>query len=730
MNTRYIAIAVGSLLYIWASPVSAKAIRLQLKWLHQFQFAGYYAAVEKGYYADAGLQVELIEPTFERDTMQIVLDGDAEYGVSNPDILLLRAKGEPVVALASIFQHSPHALLALEDSAFKTVHDLKNKRIMMEPGSAELFALLKAEQIPVESLDIVPHSFEKDALIEGAVDALSVYVTDEPYELALKGYKTTIFSPRSAGIDFYGDGLFTTESRIREHPEEVAAFLSASLKGWEYALRHPEEIADLILAQYSQRKSREALLYEAAKTKDLIRPDLVEIGYMHAGRWEHMLQVFKQVGLIKGEVNVEDILYKNYLQAPSSLLFKLIAGCLVIIAAILGLNSWKHRQKRRELEDALAKKEVTEQFLRDREEEYRTLFRDAPLPFIVWDTDLRVKYWNNSAKRQFGWSFEEVKGRSAAEFIVPSSEITLIQEIRSKLKSDASVTISNKNLTKDGRTIVCDWNNIPCKDATGQVVEFHSIAVDITKQIQQRSALEAENQNIRSKSDEKERILAITSHEIRNPLNAIMGFAQILLEEATDDEVKSIAKIMVDGADNILSVLNDLLDSSKIEAGQMTLNLNDIDLSKLVRSRAELFEGMILKKDIQLNTKVPSEACFLRTDEQKVRQIIDNLLSNALKFTPTGIIQLSLIRESDTTCRIVLKDTGIGMDAEALQSIFEPFRQANSSISSEFGGTGLGLSLSKRLASLLNGSLSAESEEGVGSTFTLILNPVGVELAT
>lgn len=724
MLKRYTALVLGLTLYSFAGSLPAKTIRLQLKWLHQFQFAGYYAAVEQGFYTEAGLDVELVEPTTNWDITQVVLSGDAEYGVSNPDLLLARARGEPVVALASIFQHTPHALLALKDSAYKTIHDLQGKRIMMEPGSAELFALLRAEQIPLDSLEIVPHTFNTDALADGTVDALSVYITDEPYELSQKGYKTTIFSPRSAGIDFYGDGLFTTEDRIRKHPEEVKAFLNASLKGWEYALEHPEEIVDLIIAKYSQRKSRDALLYEAATTKDLIRPDIVEIGYMHAGRWEHMLEVFQQVGSIEGNVNIDDLLYDSYIKESSSWLITLIACCLSIIAALLAINTWKHRVKRRELELELANKEITERFLRDREKEYRTLFRDAPLPFIVWDTELRVKYWNRSAQRLFGWTFDEVKGRLAADFIIPQAEIPLIQEVKAKLKSDSPVNIANKNLTKDGRTIVCDWNNIPCKDASGEVLEYHSIAVDITKQTQVRTELEAENQSIRSESIEKERILAFTSHEIRNPLNAIMGYAQILVEDARDEETRKIAKIMVDGADNIIGVLNDLLDSSKIQAGQMVLNVNDVDLSSMVLSRAEFFKGMVKNKGIELITTTPAEPCMLRTDAQKLRQIIDNLLNNALKFTPTGSIQLSLIAETGGAYSVIVEDSGIGMDAAALKSIFKPFTQANPNISTEFGGTGLGLSLSKHLTSLLNGTLSAESKEGEGSTFTLRLHPV------
>lgn len=236
---------------------------LRLKWMHQFEFAGYYAAVEKGFYRNAGLDVEITEDIPEDNSVQAVLSGKAEFGIAGPELLLHRSRGEPVVVLAAIYQHSPLAFLAPGDSDINNVHQLAGRRVMLEKHSAELLGYLRAEGIKMEDLEILPHTYGVTELIEGKADAISAYVSDETYHFVEKGLDYRVFMPQSSGIDFYGDVLFTSEEQINRHPERVAAFIEATRKGWEYALDHPEELVELILSRYSKRHSREHLLFEA-----------------------------------------------------------------------------------------------------------------------------------------------------------------------------------------------------------------------------------------------------------------------------------------------------------------------------------------------------------------------------------------------------------------------------------------------------------------------------------
>ena len=140
------------------------------------------------------------------------------------------------------------------------------------------------EGISKKKINILPRTIDVNNLINGKVDAVSGYLTDMPLILQKHGIHYSIIRPRTYGIDFYGDCLFTTEKEIREHPQRVKKFLAASMKGWEYAMEHPEEITDLILKKYSTRLSREALLYEAQSMRELMSPDLVEVGHMNPNR--------------------------------------------------------------------------------------------------------------------------------------------------------------------------------------------------------------------------------------------------------------------------------------------------------------------------------------------------------------------------------------------------------------------------------------------------------------
>ena len=305
-----IRLAICSLLLgILCLPVQAanEKVRLQLKWQHQFQFAGYYAAKEKGYYRDAGLDVEIIPSQPGSDPVQRVLQGRAEFGVGSTELLLLREKGVPLVVLAVIFQHSPLALMTLKTDGLQSIHDLAGRRVMIEPGSSELYAYLNKEGISSDKFTLLTHDFHTEQLLSGSVYAMSSYVTDEPFAVSQAGKAYVLYSPRSAGIDFYGDNLFTTEGLLKSKPEMVKSFRKASLQGWDYAMLHQEELVQLIYSRYSQRHSLEHLRFEARQMVPLLQVLLVEIGYMNPGRWRHIVEVYAELGMMKAGFRLQGI---------------------------------------------------------------------------------------------------------------------------------------------------------------------------------------------------------------------------------------------------------------------------------------------------------------------------------------------------------------------------------------------------------------------------------------
>ena len=318
-------------------PGTPDRVRLQLKWRHQFQFAGYYAAVAQGYYRDAGLEVALIEAEPGKNPVDAVFAGEAEFGVGNSDLLLSRAEGKPAVVLAAIFQHSPLALVARAAPGITAMPDLHNRPMMMvESEKAELLAYFKHEGVNLAGLNIRHHSQRIEDFIEGKVDAMSAYVTDQPFMLKEAGVPYLIFLARSGGIDFYGDNLFTTEEQVRRHPERVRAFRAASLKGWDYALAHPEEIVDLILKDYTKRHSREHLLFEAARTAELMHPGVIEVGHNNPGRWRHIAATYAEFGLLRENFDLAGFLYVENPQADLAWVYGLLAVLGVIALGALG----------------------------------------------------------------------------------------------------------------------------------------------------------------------------------------------------------------------------------------------------------------------------------------------------------------------------------------------------------------------------------------------------------
>lgn len=291
----------------------AEKVVLQLRWLHQFQFAGYYAALEKGYYARAGLDVEIREAGPDRPTpLDEVLGKPARYGVGNAGLAAAYQQGKPVVALAALFQRSPNIWLARKDSGIRTLQDLATKRLMLTPGieNSEMLSVFLSEGIQPKRLNIVPSSFDIDDLVNRKVDAFNAYSTNEPYLLARRGIDYTIIDPHDYGVDFYSDVLFTSANEVRNHPERAAAFRRASLAGWDYALAHPEEIIDLIISRYSQGKSREHLQFEATATRRLMQPDLIELGHMNPKRWQRIVADYVALGLIEDKRDLDDFIYR------------------------------------------------------------------------------------------------------------------------------------------------------------------------------------------------------------------------------------------------------------------------------------------------------------------------------------------------------------------------------------------------------------------------------------
>jgi len=367
-------------------------ISLQLKWKHQFQFAGYYTALEKGYYRDAGLDVTLIEGGPGRSSIEHVVNEQAAYGITSTGALIERSRGKAVKALGAIFQHSPLVLLVKKDSGFKKIADLRGKRIMLQRDyqNAGIVAALKEAGIHEKDFILQDISYDIQDLITGKTDAFAAYVTDQPHQLKRLGVPYRIFYPKNQGVDFYGDIVITSDAEIRKHPQRVRAFMQATERGWNDALEHIDEAIDLILLKYNtQHLSREQLLFEARQSAELIMQNVVNIGYMNRYRWQRIAQAYTEQGLLPANYPVSEFLYQ-----PEPSIMKVIRNNLwwlgLLLLSVLALHIVILRRTVRHRTEALKNERkillTGERFASDQQQILiKTLDSSVPLSEVLDD---------------------------------------------------------------------------------------------------------------------------------------------------------------------------------------------------------------------------------------------------------------------------------------------------------------------------------------------------------
>ncbi len=375
-----------------------------------------------------------------------------------------------------------------------------------------------------------------------------------------------------------------------------------------------------------------------------------------------------------------------------------------------------------------------EQMLVQSEAEYRSLVESANSIIIRWQADGRITFFNRYAQDFFGYREQEIIGRNILETIVPPEESTgrdlssLAEDIASN--PEAYVRNVNENIRKNGERVWVAWANKPIVDETGKVLEILSIGNDITKLIETerelRNAFEelaVAKEHAEAADRLKSAFLATMSHELRTPLNSIIGFTGIILQGIVgplNDEQKIQLNMVRSSAQHLLSLINDVLDISKIEAGQLQVAYENYDLRSTIEKAVESARPLADKKGLELICEVSPEIDVVTGDRRRVEQVLLNLISNAIKFTETGEVKIECESEEDNvTIRVI--DTGIGIKTEDMGKIFQDFRQIDSGMTRKYEGTGLGLSICKRLVELMGGQIGVTSVWSSGSTFSFSL---------
>ncbi|MFZ5494278.1 MAG: ABC transporter substrate-binding protein [Verrucomicrobiota bacterium] len=388
----------GGLLVLAPAPTGRTAepaverVILQLPYTHQFQFAGAYAAEAQGFFREEGLEVE-VRPTSVQHHFPIeeVMAGRADFGIAQgPQLIASRLGGKDVLVLAAVMQHSPQVLVSRAEDDLNTPQDLIGKRVALDSTSlqSEIRLMLEREGVGFDRIKVVPNRWQDNELLDRAADAMSGFLIDVPHTMKKAGVPVRIIRPQDYGVDFYGDCLFTSADYAGRFPTRVARMRRAFLRGWDYALRHPDEIVRLILARYpaggeGQRNpamDQEALKNEAMHMAHLINADLVELGRINPGRWRRMAEVIHGYDGVGEPARIDGMLLEPPVSAAQRLqdiAWWLLGGLGVAVGIAAGAVLANRR-----LQSLVARR--TEE-LRESERRQREYFDYAPAPIVIED---------------------------------------------------------------------------------------------------------------------------------------------------------------------------------------------------------------------------------------------------------------------------------------------------------------------------------------------------------
>lgn len=368
-----------------------------------------------------------------------------------------------------------------------------------------------------------------------------------------------------------------------------------------------------------------------------------------------------------------------------------------------------------------------ELMLQRKSEHFKILSNSAPVIIYQKDKNFLYRFANNRFCDVAALDYIDITGKSDYDFFDYDSAYT-------QRKDDEDIIATGKSIIdkvellhpKYGASTWVKTVKTPLYDLEGKVEGILCIALDITQSKREEEELLRAKKLAESASNAKSEFLANMSHEIRTPLNAVIGFAELLEKTYLDRVQKQYVENIDISGKALLNVINDILDFSKIEAGKLDFNLAETDIVKVVEHSIDIVRYNASKKDIELIVNIPPEyPRIARLDSLRVKQILVNFLNNAIKFTENGEVELKVeffdLKKGFGMYEFSVRDTGIGISPEQQEKIFNAFSQADSSTTRKYGGTGLGLTISKLLTEKMGGAISVESELGKGSIFKIAI---------
>lgn len=802
-------------------------VAVQFHWLHQFEFAGFYMAKDKGFYRSVGLDVEFLPfRPGSTDVVGAVVSGKAEYGVGYSSVLHDYLSGRPVVALAALLQDSPLVLMTRDEPGLRQPQDLLGKTVMIGGdalNSASIMALLFAHGLDKNDFVRREHSFEIEDLIAGRTDAMTAYLSNEPFHMQERGVPYRLFDPREAGFSFYGDILFTSRDEVENHPDRTAAFVDATLRGWQYAFEHVDETIGVIMRDYNiQGKSRDSLAFEAEALQPLAVPPNGNIGELGLLKLEKIADAYRLMGLGPLPRRLEDFVWEGARTGDSRRplfteserrfidttevktatttnwmpfsfvdpgtgaaagisheFWQKIVEAAGLRQTITAFDSFAEEvdSLRARTQDVIYSAGLTE------ERQEFALFSEPYASFPLVFATSKDENYISSPDALSGKTVAVGRNFTAHRMMVaahPTIRYLLVDDVLSGLqavsKGDAYAfvdvmpvvahsinTFGYTNLKISGDTgLTYDLRVMVRKDYP-DLVSITNKIISLISEEEKKSVIEkwihVEYQRAPTLSEyypqlavsgagltflflwlvlskrqadranrAKSEFLALMSHDLRTPLNAVIGFTDMMrgqvfgplghpryVEYANDIHHSGVL---------LVSLINDILDLSKVEAGKYELAEEPLDLHSLTTAAIAQCAVLGYKSNISIENRTPADFPQLRADRRVLLQILNNVISNAVKFSKdAGRVGISARLDDRGGAVIQVEDSGDGMSKADLKRVMRPFEQTGGIDVRRAQGTGLGLYLCHRFMKLLSGDLKIESRVGFGTKVSLVFPP-------
>ncbi len=711
----------------YAAAPPTDTIKLQLKWRNQFQFAGYYAAQIKGFYAEKQLKVKILPGGPGVPVIDNLLNGKADVGIFDPGVLLKRNVTDPLIVLATIMQSSGYCIISLKDKNILKPSDLVGKTVLVEStqGWGIFKAILLKEGIEPNSIIITDRLKDSEEILDNKADAVVTYISSQPQRFAAKGYKINIIRPEEYGVDFYGDVLLSTKKFAYANEDRTNAFIEATLKGWKYALAHEDEMISYILTLDDVKVAgvtREHLKYEANQIRRLIMPQLVEIGHTNFGRWQYMLTIFQELGIADKDLSLKGFIYegkKNRLSRWYLPLIYISAVIIIIIIVVMMIN-WELRKRVKtsttKLLNEIEQRRAAEHLANENKEQLELILNSSNIG--LWELEIGTK------KATFNSQFKAVLGytddynfllKDFCDKIHPD-DLKFTQPLFCSENLDAPTQkmIQFRVENSSGQFIyVLSSSKLILKDQQPYKISGVMLSIEELKK-KELEVLKVSDELIR-RNNELKKFAYITSHNLRGPVVNISSLSQMINQSSLNSENLIIFDKMRISIHKLESILDDLVEIVAHDKSG-NLSLEKIDIRDTIQSVVGVVKTPTSDFEIKVNLDLKIQNLML--PKHAFLSIILNLITNSIKFKATNknlIISIQAFDEGDNSV-LKFSDNGIGIDLlKNRQKIFSLYQRLNLDIE----GKGIGLFIIKSHMDTLNGRIEVESTLGIGTTFTL-----------